>query len=89
MKYSDIKKLTRSQIDSLLFFFFTSLLLFSQYLINFVYLGLINMEEYSEFLIQSKPDKHDRIRNCMAVIRLQNVDGLISSNYKLQGKDIK
>ena len=42
------------------------------------------MEDYSEYLIQGDPDKHDRVRNWMAAIGLQDVDGLTPSNYMLE-----
>ena len=42
------------------------------------------MEDYSEFLIQGEPDKRDRIRNWMAAIGLQDVDGLTPSKYMLE-----
>lgn len=42
------------------------------------------MENYSEYLIQGEPDKIDRIRNWMAAIGLQDVDGLTTSNYLLE-----
>lgn len=43
-----------------------------------------NMEDYSEYLIQGESDKHDRVRNWMAAIGLQDVDGLTPSNYMLE-----
>lgn len=42
------------------------------------------MEDYSEYFIQGDPDQHDRVRNWMAAIGLQNVDGLTPSNYMLE-----
>lgn len=42
------------------------------------------MEDYSEYLIQGEPDKYDRVRNWMAAIGLQDVDGLTPSNYMLE-----
>ena len=42
------------------------------------------MEDYSEYLIQGEPDKRDRVRNWMAAIGLQDVDGLTPSNYMLE-----
>lgn len=42
------------------------------------------MEDYSEYLIQSEPGKRDRVRNWMAAIGLQDVDGLTPSNYMLE-----
>ena len=42
------------------------------------------MENYSEYLIQGEPNKHDRVRNWMAAIGLQDVDGLTPSNYMLE-----
>ena len=42
------------------------------------------MEDYSEYLIQGEPDKLDRVRNWMAAIGLQDVDGLTPSNYMLE-----
>ena len=42
------------------------------------------MEDYSEYLIQCEPDKRDRVRNWMAAIGLQDVDGLTPSNYMLE-----
>ena len=42
------------------------------------------MEDYSEYLIQGEPDRHDRVRNWMAAIGLQDVDGLTPSNYMLE-----
>ena len=47
-------------------------------------LCICNMEDYSEYLIQGEPDKHDRVRNWMAAIGLQDVDGLTPSNYMLE-----
>lgn len=42
------------------------------------------MEDYSEYLIQGEPHKCVRIRNWMAAIGLQDVDGLTPSNYMLE-----
>lgn len=42
------------------------------------------MEYYNEYLIQEEPDKRDRVRNWMAAIGLQDVDGLTPSNYMLE-----
>ena len=42
------------------------------------------MEDYSEYLIQGEPNQHDRVRNWMAAIGLQDVDGLTPSNYMLE-----
>jgi pantetheine-phosphate adenylyltransferase len=42
------------------------------------------VEDYSEYLIQSEPGKRDRVRNWMAAIGLQDVDGLTPSNYMLE-----
>ncbi|MBO7290487.1 MAG: Fic family protein [Bacteroidaceae bacterium] len=42
------------------------------------------MEDYSEYLIQGEPEKRDRVRNWMAAIGLQDVDGLTPSNYMLE-----
>lgn len=42
------------------------------------------MEDYSEYLIQGEPDTRDRVRNWMAAIGLQDVDGLTPSNYMLE-----
>ena len=39
------------------------------------------MEYYNEYLIQDEPNKCDRVRNWMAAIGLQDVDGLTPSNY--------
>ncbi len=41
------------------------------------------MEDYNEYLIQGEPEKRDRVRNWMAAIGLQDVDGLTPSNYML------
>ena len=41
------------------------------------------MEDYSEYLIQGEPDKRDRIRNWMAAIGLQDVDGLITDKENI------
>ena len=45
--------------------------------------ALYNMEDYSEYLIQGEPNQRDRVRNWMAAIGLQDVDGLTPSNYML------
>ena len=42
------------------------------------------MENYSEYLIQGEPNQRDRVRNWMAAIGLQDVDGLTPSNYMLE-----
>ena len=42
------------------------------------------MEYYNEYLIQDEPNKCDRVRNWMAAIGLQDVDGLTPSNYMLE-----
>lgn len=42
------------------------------------------MEDYNEYLIQGEPDKRDRVRNWMAAIGLQDVDGLTPSSYMLE-----
>lgn len=42
------------------------------------------MEDYSEYLIQGEPNKRERVRNWMAAIGLQDVDGLTPSNYMLE-----
>lgn len=42
------------------------------------------MEDYNEYLIQGEPDKRERVRNWMAAIGLQDVDGLTPSNYMLE-----
>ncbi|MBR5803072.1 MAG: hypothetical protein IKY31_01835 [Bacteroidaceae bacterium] len=42
------------------------------------------MEDYSEYLIQGEPNKRERVRNWMAAIELQDVDGLIMFNYMLE-----
>lgn len=42
------------------------------------------MEDYSEYLIQGEPDKRERVRNWMAAIGLQDVDGLTPSDYMLE-----
>ena len=42
------------------------------------------MEDYSEYLLQGEPHKCVRIRNWMAAIGLQDVDGLTPSNYMLE-----
>lgn len=42
------------------------------------------MEDYSEYFIQSEPNKRERVRNWMIAIELQDVDGLILFNYMLE-----
>lgn len=42
------------------------------------------MENYSEYLIQGEPSQRDRVRNWMAAIGLQDVDGLTPSDYMLE-----
>ena len=42
------------------------------------------MEYYNEYLIQDEPNKCDKVRNWMAAIGLQDVDGLTPSKYMLE-----
>lgn len=42
------------------------------------------MEDYREYLIQDEPKQNERIKNWMAAIGLQDVDGLKTSDYMLE-----